>query len=127
MPFMRMLRNAFGLILVFCLFQTATAVKSRSPEPKCKENLGLPSVVAAALKKIPDVFVSCRLEPFVLKGDFDGDGHPDYAVLVTQQRSGDRGVLIVFAGGRKLVIGAGRPAEYGSAPFSDLDFRQWEL
>jgi len=127
MPFMRMLRNALALILVFCLFQTATAVKSRPPEPKCKENLGLPGAVAAALKKVPDVFVSCRLDPFVLKGDFDGNGRLDYAVLVTQQHSGDRGVLIVFAGSRKLVIGAGRPVEYGAAPFADLGFRQWQL
>ncbi len=31
--------------------------------------------------------ISDRVNPFYLRGDFDGDGEPDYAVLVTNKKS----------------------------------------
>lgn len=63
----------------------------------------------------------------MIRGDFDGDGRPDYAVLVTQQSSRERGFLLVFADGRTVVAGAGRLVEYGAARYRDLNFDQWEL
>ena len=96
-------------------------------EPKCDETIGLPKAVLAALKHTPDVVLSCRLKPFVIQGDFDGDGHPDYAVLVTQRTSRKRGFLIVFGKGRTVAAGAGHLVKYGAAASLDLNFDQWEL
>jgi len=71
--------------------------------------------------------VSCRLKPELINGDFDGDGRPDYAILVTQKKSNKRGFLIVFGNGTKALAGAGSPIMYGAIASSDLNFDQWEL
>jgi hypothetical protein len=103
------------------------ARKERGHAPKCDEKIQLPNAALAALKKAPDVAVSCRLKPSLIEGDFDGDGKPDYAVLVTQREQNNRGFLIAFGNGQRVVAGAGRAVKYGPAAASDLNFDQWEL
>jgi hypothetical protein len=103
------------------------ARNERGPEPKCDEKMQLPNAVLDALKKAPDVAVSCRLKPSLIEGDFDGDGKPDYAVVVTQREQNNRGFLIAFGNGQRMVAGAGRAVKYGPAAASDLNFDQWEL
>lgn len=115
---------SFGLVVIFSV--GLAVAKPRTPEPKC-ERLDLPQFVQAALKRFPDLVVSCRLNPPLIKGDFDGDGRPDSAVLVTQQSSGKRGFLIAFANGRTVLAGAGKHVKYGAASYPDLNFDQWEL
>jgi hypothetical protein len=87
----------------------------------------LPDTIRAALKQKPDVAISCRFKPPIIQGDFDGDGRPDFAVLVVELTSQRRGFLIVFGRGGMVIAGAGRLVRYGAATFSDLNFNQWEL
>jgi len=117
------------LAIVLSVLPSATTAASRtqSPEQKCDDTLQMPQPVKAALKRMPDVAVSCRLKPTVIEGDFNGDGRPDYAVLVVQKASQKRGFLLTFGNGRSLIAGAGRPVEYGVATSADLNFDQWEL
>jgi hypothetical protein len=125
---MRKPRNCVvGFTLILCLSSGMAARKTRAPEPQCDEQVQLPRAVQTVLKQRPDVAVSCRLKPPIIQGDFDDDGHPDYAVLVTQRASQKRGFLIVFGNGRTEQAGAGRPVEYGAAAFTDLNFKQWSL
>jgi hypothetical protein len=113
-----------SLAVIFCLGAATTA--HGSSEPKC-DKAGLPRPVQVALSGFRDLVASCRLMPPLIEGDFDGDGRRDYAVLVIQQPSQERGFLIVFAGGRAVVAGAGRAVKYGAKAHPDLNFDQWEL
>jgi len=113
------------LSLFLCVSPGMT--KEHASEAKCDKKTELPEPVQNALKQAPDVFLSCRLKLPVIQGDFDGDNHPDYAVLVAGKMSRSRGFLIAFGNGRTAVAGAGRLVQYGAAPSRDLNFDQWEL
>jgi hypothetical protein len=65
-----------------------------------------------------DLDVMTDFPPYYLRGDFDGDGKPDYAVAVRGRKTKRRGVLICDAQGRVFVLGADNPIE---PPFSDVE------
>jgi hypothetical protein len=52
-----------------------------------------------------------------LKGDFDGDGLPDYALAVRGHKTRRNGVLVCPAHGERVVLGADNPTD---PPFSDM-------
>jgi|SRR5215472_5187975 len=54
--------------------------------------------------------LSDEVNPFYLRGDLDGDGKPDYAILVTTKDSSKRFVLICRTGTENLEILTGRDA-----------------
>ena len=69
-----------------------------------------------------DYAVSTHLEPAVLSGDFDGDGRPDVAVLVTRRATGAHGIAFLHAGSsRAWVVGAGHELGNGGDDFSWMD------
>ena len=52
--------------------------------------------------------LSDKVNPFYLRGDFDGDGIPDYAILVISRSTKQIGIAIVRSGAKKIeVLGAG--------------------
>jgi hypothetical protein len=72
--------------------------------------------------------VSTHINPFYLRGDFDGDGIADYAVLVTEVVSHKQGILVWLSSVRNFVfLGAGTPIQYGAKPEDDLDFDEWRI
>src|SRR5260370_23281811 len=72
--------------------------------------------------------VNTRINPFYLRGDFDGDGTADYAVLVTEVASHKQGILVRLSSIHKFVfLGAGTPIQYGAKPEDDLDFDEWRI
>ena len=63
--------------------------------------------------------------PPYLDGDFDGDGVPDAAVLVTQRSTGKLGVAFVLRGrGRVVLVGAGNALGGTPDDFSGVD--RWD-
>jgi len=65
--------------------------------------------------------ISDRLNPFYLRGDFDGDGKPDYAVLVVSKKDRLNGIAIWLSGKAKIfVLGAGQPFKLGAEVTSDF-------
>jgi hypothetical protein len=63
-----------------------------------------------------------KLDPHVRRGDFDGDGKSDQAVVVTRGRK--QGVLVCWgSGARPAVLGAG----VAFHEMTDLDFTEWRL
>lgn len=68
------------------------------------------------------VEVNARINPFVLRGDFDGDGKGDLAVLVRDKASGKEGIAFLF---RKqstpVIVGAGHALSNGGDNFSWLE------
>ena len=83
----------------------------------------VPNEVAKCLKALGSgCAISGRINPFYLRGDFDGDGKPDYAVLV---RNGDQqGVMICRNSAAKpTLLGAGA----GFHQMKDLNFNAWQV
>jgi hypothetical protein len=66
--------------------------------------------------------ISCYLNPFYLRGNFDARGQLDLAVLIVERSSGKRGVLVVHRPGLAFyVLGAGTEIGNGGDSFSWLD------
>ena len=54
--------------------------------------------------------LSGRLNPFLQRGDFDGDGTADLALFVESTKSGKYGITVIYAGNRSpRVLFAGKP------------------
>jgi hypothetical protein len=68
------------------------------------------------------------LNPFYLRGDFDGDGKADYAVRIKSKTTGEVGIAIWLSSQRKMIVlGAGVPFKITTEP-TNLDFlNTWQV
>ena len=87
---------------------------------------GVPDPVRSALRDgdFSQAYeISFHVNPFYLRGDFNGDGMPDHAVLVRHRVSGKVGIAIVHGGStRVFLIGAGKQGTAGGDDFAWLDY-----
>ena len=94
-------------------------------EPSWEQQQNIPRWAREVLERrtFADVYaVSTRLNPFLVQGDFDGDGRVDLAILVERKDRRLAGVAIVHAGSREaLVLGAGHELGNGGRDFSWLN------
>jgi len=71
------------------------------------------------------------LNPFYLRGDFDGDGSLDYAILVKRRSDSKKGIAIWLSGKSSsgiIVLGAGTKARAGGGETDDWDFfDSWQV
>jgi len=73
-----------------------------------------------------DYEVSFHLNPFYLRGDFNGDGEIDVAVLVKQRSTGKLGIAIIHGGTSKVaILGAGARLGNGGDDFEWMD--NWQV
>jgi hypothetical protein len=109
--------------LIPCI--ASVAVVAQAAEPTWQQLQCIPGWAAAALENkafASKYALSNRLNPFILQGDFDGDGRTDLAVLVAERNRGAAGIAIVHApGDAPRVVGAGTSLGAGGADFSWLD------
>jgi hypothetical protein len=75
-----------------------------------------------ALSTQSELRISKRLNPYVWRGDFDGDGRADLAVFVEDVSSKKQGIAFLFQGRRPLLVGAGIDFGNGSDDFLWVDF-----
>jgi hypothetical protein len=70
--------------------------------------------------------LSFRMNPFNLRGDFNGDGKIDIAALVKQRSTGKIGIAIINAATDKVtILGAGAAIGNGGDDFEWMD--SWEI
>lgn len=67
------------------------------------------------------VELSGRINPFLQRGDFDGDGRPDLALLVQHKANHKVGILILHRNGKQTLLGAGKAFENGGDDFDWID------
>ena len=77
---------------------------------------------AAAANRIE---LAAAVNPFYQRGDFDGDGKPDLAILVREKSTGKIGILVLHRVGKPVLLGAGRAFGNGGDDFAWLD--QWSV
>ncbi len=80
-----------------------------------------------AAKKLDGKYeFSFHLNPFYLRGDFNGDRIPDVAVLVKEKKSGKSGILIVHGTSKQsFILGAGQGFGNSGDDFSGINI--WEV
>lgn len=86
-------------------------------------DLNLPDKADIYLRAIDMGYaLSDRLNPFYLRGDFDGDSNLDYAFLVVSKKTKENGIAFYLSSKMKaFLIGAGVPFN----EMTDLDFNGW--
>jgi hypothetical protein len=111
-------------IIVFFLAASASAQTPDGATPLSNVR----ETIERAISKGPlakDYEVSFHLNPFYLRGDFNGDGEVDIAVLVKQRSTRKVGIAIIHGGTSKIaILGAGAPLGNGGDDFTWMDYWQ---
>lgn len=92
-------------IVLYILF--LCAIQGQQP-PVDLDNVPTP-ILGCLQPEANRLEISRRMNPFYLRGDFNGDGKSDYVVLVQDRKSGKQGVAFCFAGIKRktYIVGAG--------------------
>jgi hypothetical protein len=94
-------------------------------EPSWAQAQSVPKWAAAVFEHADfrrDYALSVRINPFLLQGDFDGDGQLDVAVLVVHRGSRASGIAVLHAGAKQpILVGAGHSIGDGGDDFSWMD------
>jgi hypothetical protein len=69
------------------------------------------------------------MNPFYLRGDFDGDGQPDYAFWIKSKKQGEVGIAVWLSSRHGFrILGAGTPFKVSDSAVSNLDFlNTWQV
>ena len=104
-----------ALLLCFGTYSTAQSVVPQAQLPSWAEQMWL------TLSHSSNLQLSTRLNPCLWRGDFNGDGRADLALLVTQMGSKKEGIAFLLQGSKPLVVGAGTDFGNGGDDFSWMD------
>ena len=116
-------------IMALCFVAGGMEISASPLQKIADDEFMLPSAALACVRQQPAEYeISTRMNPFYLRGDFDGDGRMDYAILLREKHSAKEGVLVCESATRRsMLIGAGkRVILQGTHSTDDLvDFNVW--
>jgi hypothetical protein len=71
--------------------------------------------------------IDSGINPYYLRGDFDGDKKFDYAFIVSERKTGKKGIIIYHTSSKKyFIVGAGK--ELATRPGDDYGWMDaWEI
>jgi hypothetical protein len=112
--------------------RTRTIAQSNAERSPAPDETGQPHDIPEAINRAiangslaKDYELSFRVKPFYQRGDFNGDGKIDVAVLVKQRSSGKLGIAIIHGVTNKVtILGAGTAIGNGGDDFDWMD--SWE-
>src|SRR5437773_2318343 len=81
----------------------------------------------ACLRAKPELEIDGDINPFYISGDFDGDGLTDFAAQVKAKKDQRQGILICFAKGNPVLLGAGAPVVWPQEDAGKWPFDSWML
>lgn len=121
---MEKMRRIRPRLVVVALVVAVSGVVS-AQKPTYQQEYSIPTWVTTAWKGSGVARThnfDARLNPFCLRGDFDGDSVADFAILVKELASGKTGVAIIHrADGHVFVVGAGKVLGNGGDEWSWMD------
>jgi len=77
--------------------------------------------------KLKPYKIDPQVNPYYLRGDFDGDGKADFAVTVLGPKSDVSGLLICHGDGKAFVMGAGSTPKFSSKKDDNFLSSDWEV
>lgn len=94
--------NSFLKLLAFCLFLSANLAHAQSESSTARLSSMLPPELEALSSELEerDLSIHTDLNPFYLRGDFNGDHFSDVAVLVLH-KNGEKGIYISHGNAQK--------------------------
>ncbi len=116
------MRYAIGLLLALGLAAVIGLADLADDEPIQPER------VMQCLKspKVAGLEIIEQINPFYLRGDFDGDGKPDYALQVRSRRKDGNGVLVCTGRGSIFLLGSGiAGSRFSDMPHDNFLAPQW--
>lgn len=105
------------MILAALLSCTAQALST------CKPYL-VPDAIMSTVSAAPGLSAVLHLNPGYLRGDFDGDGRPDYIVLA-KSKAGDVLLVVCWASGSFEAVSPRQIV--GGPPGMSFDFDGWKV
>lgn len=115
-----------AILLFLAMFPAASP--SRQSEKQTDINPeNVPDEVRACLRASPEIEINGGINPFLISGDYDGDGLTDFAVQVRTKKDQHQGVLICFAKDVAVLVGAGGPTPWTEGQDARWPFDSWFL
>jgi hypothetical protein len=71
--------------------------------------------------------IDSRTNPFYLRGDFDADGKPDFAVMIKGPKSPSNGIAMCHGNGQQFVLGAGSQPPFSTKANDNFLSSDWEV
>jgi hypothetical protein len=113
-------RSFKGVIAALALVPSLGTAQSLRLQAQLPAWAAKPWAAASAANHI-ELFAA--VNPFYQRGDFDGDGRSDLAILVREKSNGKIGILVLHRVGKPILLGAGRSFGNGGDDFAWID--QW--
>jgi len=117
-----MSRNWKGVIVALSSVPALAAAQPLPLEDQLPAWAAKPWAAASAANNVE---ISGAVNPFYQRGDFDGDGKADLAILVRDKATGKIGILMLHRAGKPVLLGAGRSFGNGGDDFAWID--QWSI
>ena len=113
---------------IFCVLLALVITSSTFAQDDYKkwvQRQNIPSWVSKLFtsKKLSVTYdFSFHLNPFYLRGDFNGDNKPDIAILIREHKSTKLGIAVLhFETNEVFILGAGKAIENGGDDFRWMD------
>ena len=108
------------LLFLTVLFRSSLSVEDEPP---------VPSRIKACMESqaLKTYRIDSRVNPYYLRGDFDGDAKADFAVMVIGPNSKSSGLAICQGNGRHFVLGAGSRPEFSQKKDDNFLSSDWEV
>jgi hypothetical protein len=124
---MRLIGRRFVFPVVFLLASCCFYLDAQSVEPGNVPEDVLETVGTGPFAET--YAIDGRMNPFYLRGDFDGDGKADYAIWIKVKAGGATGIAIWLSSKHKItILGAGIPFRFsGSTESTFENLNVWEV